>query len=95
MHTFYIDVPDDYFLDWSLSSNCAEVIRMQSNANRVTFIANSYALISKGDCYKVTVATPQDELFYLLTTGFDKADDHKVNTYMKSKGIWEKQDYED
>jgi hypothetical protein len=87
MHKFYVDVAANYQLDWSLSSNVSEVIRKQTGAIEVFFIANSIAKLSKGDCYVVTLPTSDDEIFYILKTGFDRADRDIVEAYLAEIGL--------
>lgn len=87
MHIFYINVPTNYNYNWQLSSSASEVLCLQTEASEVSFVANSYAKISAGDCYRVTVPAESDELIFILKTGFEKVNDIAVSKYLKKNRI--------
>ena len=82
MHTFYIDVPSNYNYNWSLAPGSSKALQLETGALKVFFVANSIAKISNGDCYQVTVPTTEDELFYILKTGFTQPNSKAVDDYL-------------
>jgi hypothetical protein len=82
MHIFYIEVPNGYKYDWSISSSPTEVLRVETGT-LIEFVCNSHARISDGDVYQVGVDTEKDELFFLLKTGFSKMKTEVVTEYLQ------------
>lgn len=76
MHELYIDVPNDFKYNWSLGKDVDAVLTNMFNVP-IEFVVNSLAKITKGDCYRVTLDSEDDVLFFLLKTGFKLADQTK------------------
>jgi hypothetical protein len=63
----YIDVPYDRKTNWSLGKDIERVLEIELNVNRVKFICNDLAKISKGDLYEVAFGNEDPLVFYLRT----------------------------
>lgn len=86
MHIFYVDVPYDYkynFKRWGVEYG-DEVLSRDFNT-KIEFICNSGAKISHGDCHRIIVDTEKDELFFLITSGFEKIPTEIVEKYIADK----------
>jgi hypothetical protein len=84
MHIFYVEVPNNYKYDWSISKSPTEILRVETGT-LIEFVCNSHARISDGDVYQVGVETEKDELFFLLKTGFSKMKTEVVQEYLQSR----------
>jgi hypothetical protein len=88
MHTFYIDIPDNYERDWSNGAHWAEpdsVLARQLGVKTIEFVCNSIAKISDGDAYEVTVDGEYDETILILKHGFRKLDSAVVEAYKERR----------
>jgi len=81
-HKFYINVPNDYKLEYTDNADtCEAVVKRVTGAKKVEFVRNSHSGISSGDCYRVTVNNKKEELIIYLKTEFEKVPDAKVAEY--------------
>jgi len=87
MKTFYVSVPNTWSVgkDWSGTRYGDELVHKLTGTKEVVFIVNSSARLSDGDLYRIKLHDTDDEVFYLLRTGFTKIDDDKIETYLKCK----------
>lgn len=82
MHTIYIDVPNSFNYDWTKGKHVNAVLENMFNVPKVEFITNSYGKITTGDCYRVTLKTEEDTLFFLIKSGFTVVDERKISKYI-------------
>lgn len=87
-HVFYIDVPIefDYRFDRFVGDYLtgADVLAKDFGV-KIKFICNPGGGISRGDAHSVEVENEQEEVFFLLKTGFTKLDKHVVKEYFATK----------
>jgi hypothetical protein len=85
MKDFYVDVSSDFKYDWRISKHVGDIIAKMTGCEKARFVCNSFGGISNGDCYEITLNDDDDELFYLLKTGFTTIDPTVVSNWREKK----------
>jgi len=85
MKEFYVDVLQNFKYDCHISNHVDDILEKMTGCEKARFVCNSYGGISTGDCYKITLNTDDDKLFYLLKTGFTTIDPTVVSNWRASR----------
>lgn len=70
MVKFYIDVTYTYDYDFSVHKTVESSLMFDIKAQDVKFICNSYARVSSGDLYEITLFEEDDIISFILRTEF-------------------------
>lgn len=65
----FVDVPNNYYHDWTISRDVQVVLKVMWDVEGVTFICNSVAKLSQGDLYSVRLRDDDCAEFFVLRTG--------------------------
>ena len=95
MHKFYVDVPYGHEYKFQGKDDDADSALTREFGVNFTFICNASGsqfhpdrvgvVGNEGDANMVEVETEQDELLFLLKTGFTKLNTEVVENYIKKK----------
>ena len=91
-HVFYVDVPEEYNYQFDDKTRRGDDVLTRDFGAKVKFICNRAGRISKGDAHSVEVENEQEEVFFLLKTGFTKLDklivkEHFAKNFKRRKEV--------
>jgi len=85
MKELCVDVSPNFKYDWHISHNVDDILEKITGCEKARFVCNSFGGISSGDCYEITLNDDDDELFYILRTGFTAINPAVVSNWRASK----------